>query len=408
MFVITQVTINIGLMEFGKKGVLKAKWGKRLPLTVLSSASCAEICEKACIKWKAFYKGFLKEGEEYLLLLEDGSHALFLPGHTKEFFTLRRYKEEVGRGYRRMTLYLCSREDFEKNYRRNVLGKTDSDVSDQEESNDMPDETFCPEDMDCSATAVSSNQARSTNSIPEEFLWGDWEDFDENELVKAATARSCSGLSEQTTNEEDVSLDSLLKEFKENNMKDQISSVIILRKKILQTSILSIKDSKFDFLNEPCIVFSGEDSADLGGPRREFFRLLIKATCQELGVFEGCENSLVFSHNHAVISAKKPYLAGQFIAWSVLHGGPGPMCIAEDVFYLIMDLDEEVNATRAASVIADEVFAGLATKVVAITTEEEFAKFKDDNSDLLLDQGIGAKNKDMLLLQIVKQALLYR
>lgn len=32
---------------------------------------------------------------------------------------------------------------------------------------------------------------------------------------------------------------------------------------------------------------SNEDAADFGGPRREFFRLLVKAIFQDSGAFEG-------------------------------------------------------------------------------------------------------------------------
>ena len=54
-----------------------------------------------------------------------------------------------------------------------------------------------------------------------------------------------------------------------------------------QTCMMSIQDENFEFTKVPCVVFSGEDSADLGGPRREFFRLLVQQGIKELGVFEG-------------------------------------------------------------------------------------------------------------------------
>ena len=37
-----------------------------------------------------------------------------MPG-TKEFFTAKRYKEESGKDYKRITLYLCSNYDLKKN-----------------------------------------------------------------------------------------------------------------------------------------------------------------------------------------------------------------------------------------------------------------------------------------------------
>ena len=47
------------------------------------------------------------------MLYEDGTKALFLPGSKKEIFTLSRYQEEIGKYFKRITLYLCSNYDFE-------------------------------------------------------------------------------------------------------------------------------------------------------------------------------------------------------------------------------------------------------------------------------------------------------
>ena len=37
---------------------------------------------------------------------------MFLPGSTKEFFTLQRYREELGKDFKRITLFLCTLSDF--------------------------------------------------------------------------------------------------------------------------------------------------------------------------------------------------------------------------------------------------------------------------------------------------------
>ena len=124
-------------------------------------------------------------------------------------------------------------------------------------------------------------------------------------------------------------------------------SIVILRKKLLQTCIMGIQDIKFEFTKVPNIVFSGEDSADLGGPRRDFFTLLMGQGIKELGVFEGSEHSVAFSHDHSVLAARKPYLAGNMLAWSILHGDPGPQCLSKDVFHLIFDQEEKVDLVRA-------------------------------------------------------------
>ena len=37
---------------------------------------------------------------------------LFMPGSPKEFFSLKRYQEETGKDFKRITLYLCTEADF--------------------------------------------------------------------------------------------------------------------------------------------------------------------------------------------------------------------------------------------------------------------------------------------------------
>jgi len=92
---------------------LKAKWGKKLPIKITPSPSYIEFLEMGLAKWKAFHKDYVLEGLEYKLLFEDGTEARFLPGQSKEFFTLSRYKEDLGQDYRQITLFLCTEEDFE-------------------------------------------------------------------------------------------------------------------------------------------------------------------------------------------------------------------------------------------------------------------------------------------------------
>ena len=45
------------------------------------------------------------------LFLEDYKKAMFLPGSNMEFFTLERYHEELGKDYKRITLFLGTLTD---------------------------------------------------------------------------------------------------------------------------------------------------------------------------------------------------------------------------------------------------------------------------------------------------------
>eukprot|EP00112_Aurelia_sp_Birch-Aquarium-sp1_P017544 Seg408.3 transcript_id=Seg408.3/GoldUCD/mRNA.D3Y31 product="hypothetical protein" protein_id=Seg408.3/GoldUCD/D3Y31 len=76
-------------------------WGKRLPITVAKSATYDDILQRSVAKWS------------YVLLYEDGSYALFMPGGYKDFFDLEKYKNELGKEYKRITLFLCTKSDYD-------------------------------------------------------------------------------------------------------------------------------------------------------------------------------------------------------------------------------------------------------------------------------------------------------
>ena len=84
-----------------RSGIKKNKFlKKKLPLRVSPTVSYNALRNQAEEKCKIFHS-----------IYKDGSKALFLPGPKKESFTLSRYQEEVGKDFKRITLYLCSTYD---------------------------------------------------------------------------------------------------------------------------------------------------------------------------------------------------------------------------------------------------------------------------------------------------------
>ncbi|MEQ2168770.1 hypothetical protein GOODEAATRI_018174 [Goodea atripinnis] len=73
---------------------------------------------------------------------------------------------------------------------------------------------------------------------------------------------------------------------------------------------------------------------DLGGPTREFMRLLMKEV-QGMGVFEGPQHNLLFAYNQAAFDQKRFYTTGKLAAWSIVHGGPGLRCL-DPILYKLM------------------------------------------------------------------------
>ena len=161
----------------------------------------------------------------------------------------------------------------------------------------------CDEDLEVTIRGVSSNvkypafdssatgTCSGVSAVPEEFLWGDWEEVEKYELVKAAISHSFDNLQNKA---EDIELLQLIEEFQKDVINYyETSSVVVLRSKLLQTCTRAVEEKVFGFKKVPSVVFSGEDSADLGGPRREFLRLLIQAVYgKSLGYLKVTHTSL--------------------------------------------------------------------------------------------------------------------
>ena len=101
--------INIGVMRFVSPDVTIPIRGKTLPLKVKKDSSYSEVFAEALVKREAHDKAFDTK-TSWKLVYPDGQLALTLPGQPEDEFTLRKYKEDLGKPFNRITLYLCPEE----------------------------------------------------------------------------------------------------------------------------------------------------------------------------------------------------------------------------------------------------------------------------------------------------------
>ncbi|XP_078790695.1 uncharacterized protein LOC101163634 isoform X41 [Oryzias latipes] len=120
------VKISVGLMRL-QDGGLKAARGTVLPLLVQPEVDATELQRAAEQKLKAFHRKL--HGGPFLLLYPDGTKINNIPG-TEVPFTLKEYKETLGKAYQRITLYICAAEDFSNSSQET---NSESDLSDSEE-----------------------------------------------------------------------------------------------------------------------------------------------------------------------------------------------------------------------------------------------------------------------------------
>ena len=91
---------------------LKRVRGKKLPLKVKTTNNYDNLKKRAIEKHSHHDQSFCGL-EEYVLLYPDGKEALLLPGITSTRFQLDSYKEELGKPYSQIVLYLCSTSGFD-------------------------------------------------------------------------------------------------------------------------------------------------------------------------------------------------------------------------------------------------------------------------------------------------------
>ena len=88
------------------------------------------------------------------------------------------------------------------------------------------------------------------------------------------------------------------------------------------------------------VTFLGEPAVDVGGPRREYFTLLLKAAANNNGLFEGPLEHRIPVHNMSALMEKTYFSVGRMFAASVLQGGPAPTFLAESIAdYLLYGLE---------------------------------------------------------------------
>lgn len=91
------------------KDVLKPVRGMVLPLAVKPEVNAEQLLKAAEQKMKDFNKNI--PSGPYLLLYPDGTKVVHIPG-TESPFSLKDYKEAVGKAYQRITLFICTADDF--------------------------------------------------------------------------------------------------------------------------------------------------------------------------------------------------------------------------------------------------------------------------------------------------------
>ncbi|XP_039467421.1 uncharacterized protein LOC120439969 isoform X2 [Oreochromis aureus] len=116
-----------------------------------------------------------------------------------------------------------------------------------------------------------------------------------------------------------------------------------------------------------------EDAADLGGPRREFFRLLVKAIFQDSGAFEATPNGCTLKFNILHLQNGVYRTIGRMLSTIIVQGGEAPAFLSPHVVDYIVSGDIlQVHLTP--DDIGDPELRENLKKVVNATTQHDLEK----------------------------------
>ena len=422
------VVINVGLMEWNEKEqVLKAKRGKKLPLRVSATVSYNVLRNQAEEKWKNFHSNLYDEGQSYNLLYEDGSKALFLPGPKKELFTLSRYQEEVGKDFKRITLYLCSNCDFEISE-----GYLDEELSDFGKDGDNvlqnatevekpakrarcrsaidlmtdPGQSVSQIEIDHQLASQSTNQSNNDHQLASQSvnqvemdrqLASQIQEMYNNESsgeLQNTQEHGINGTHKEDTSSEVVDSSSVVPALAQ--MVDENGRLfIVVRRGSPLNRVLSIwnREMKKNVASAHPVVrvhFSGEEGIDSGAMAKEFFT----STLPNIGSVMFPEGKPLESTFHVQNGNFKA--CGQVVASSLAQGGPAPHFLDESVYSLLVnpsvpvhELDPQKHLTPSDRLLLNSVRTDLTS-----------------HADTVIEHGYTGRIDDSHMEEIVKSIVI--
>ena len=138
-------------------------------------------------------------------------------------------------------------------------------------------------------------------------------------------------------------------------------TLTVSRTDLLADAIAFFKSGQYHHDRPLNVRFEGEPAVDGGGPRREFFSLLLQkmlSPTSQYRLFEGRPGRYLPMHNLDALVGGLFKVYGQIIAASALQGGPGFPCLAPPIYsYLVTSSLEKAMDTISPDDLSDPFVA---------------------------------------------------
>ena len=116
-----------------------------------------------------------------------------------------------------------------------------------------------------------------------------------------------------------------------NHDEEVCQRINVRRSDVFRDGVHAFERSSFDVSKCLKVRFIGEPAVDLGGPRREFFRLFLSEMGQISGLFQGWPNHLTPVCNSQAIANKRFSTCGKVLASMIVQGGQAPCCFSRPI-----------------------------------------------------------------------------
>ena len=394
-----EVCINIGLFDWNyKENILKPKRGKKLVLRVSNKVNYKTLCNKAVEKWKAFYSHLYVETNEYVLLYENGEEALFLRGSKKEFFSLERYQQELGKDFNRITLFLCTSVDY-----RISQGLNDSDGDNDILNCDIPDEMDqfarpLPDDTIQTPKRLKIEEENNQKDIQiqsDEKIAIELQQIFEEELSSVTNEEESAPQvqdTHDTKQEEFTDQASVIQHLEKMNDNDN-QFFIVMRRKVPFFRVLTLwqrEAKKTSPMKKLTVKYVGEDGIDTGALAREFLTECVESMRSDMFP-NGCPIDSTYHIQNGNFRT-----CGQIAAVSLAQGGPSPSLFEECVYDTLINPDIDMT-----NLSVEKHLSKSEKKIVEIIKHDV-----KGNQDIILDNGYTGLVDDEHIDEIVGSVMI--
>ena len=249
------------------------------------------------------------------------------------------------------------------------------------------------QEQDRSSTSPLSEYKPSSNLLPStsDSLYSSL--FDDKDVIEVDSDSEFASTNEEvsiTNVVSESSIEDILSSLAKKIDDSKISKFNICRSDVWDGAKRGLTRKSFCPSNKISVRFSddygrSEGAIDRGGPTREFFTLVLSWIINSR-LFCGPENNKFLSCNAECLHNSEYLYAGQIVALSLVHGGPGIKCLSAVLF------DAVVHGPNKTVVAIEDVYdpelkSSLENFSKAKSVEEAYEIMSSTNLDTILELG---------------------